>query len=133
MNPYPCLNGAGWCTDPEFAIDQILKDYCRCEYSATKLYRNRIRSLPYQLMRYTDPMALANVVEEDLLYLYKNTFDGVQCSVTYDPNNQYDLEVESPRFHLEISLIINDGNQRFSLAKVLKIENKTVNMLGDIV
>lgn len=133
MNPYPCLNGTGWCTDPEIVIDAILSDYCFCEYSATKLYRKRIRSLPYQLMRYTDPMALAAVVEEDLKVLYKNHFDGVECTVTYDPNTQQGFGEESPRFRLEVSLIINDGNKRYTLAEILNIDNKTVIMVGESV
>lgn len=131
MNPYPCLNGTGWCTDPELAILAILSNYCNCEFSATKLYRKRIRSLPYRLMVYTDEMSLASIVEEDLLHIYKNAFDGVESTVSYNPDEQYDLGSESPRFHLEVSLIINDGNQRYTLSKILNIDNKTVVMVSE--
>lgn len=131
MNPYASLTVTGWITDPEIAIEAILSDYCTCEYSATKLYRKLIRSLPYQLMVYTDAMALANVVQQDLQVLYKNHFDAVQCDVTYDPDNQGDLGEESPRFRLEVSLLISDGNKRFSLSKVLSINNKSFLSIGE--
>lgn len=131
MNPYPNLDGIGWSTDPETVITRILSNYCYCEKSASKLYRKLIRSLPYQLMVYTDPVALASVVQEDLTALYKNNFDSVDCTVTYDPNDQHGLGVESPRFHLEVSLIINDGVKRYSLAKVINIDNNSSVMLGE--
>lgn len=131
MNPYPYLNGTGWCTDPELVMVAIIADYCACEYSATKLYRKMIRSLPYQLMRYTDPMALANVMQEDLQVLFKNHFDGVQCTVNYSPDEQQGLDNESPRFRLEISLIVNDGVKRYTLAKILNIHNQTILSVGE--
>lgn len=130
MNPYPSMTFTGWITDPETAIEAILGDYCSAEFSATKLYRKMIRSLPYRAMVYGDPMALAAIVQEDLMVLYKNHFDGVQCDVTYNPDEQGDLGSESPRFRLEISLLINDGNQRYSLAKVLSLNNGTILTIG---
>lgn len=131
MNPYPSMTSTGWYTDPELAINAILNDYCYCERGATKLYPEMIRSLPYQLMRYTDEMALASVVQDDLTALYKNHFDGVDCTVTYDPDNQHQLGSESPRYYLEVTLIITDEGSRYSLAKVLNIDNSKVIMIGE--
>lgn len=131
MNPYPYMNGTGWCKDPELVIVAILADYCACEFSATKLYRKMIRSLPYQLMKYTDPMALASAVQDDLHVLYKNHFDGVQCEVLYNPDEQGDIPEESPKFRLEVSLIINDGVKRYTLAKILNIHNQTILTVGE--
>ncbi len=131
MNPYGSLTVTGWITDPEIAISAILSDYCTCEYSATKLYRKLIKSLPYQLMVYTDEMALASVVQQDLQSLYKNHFDAVECEVTYNPDNQGNLGSESPRFRLEVSLLISDNNKRYSLSRVLSIENKTFLSIGE--
>ena len=133
MNPYPYLNGTDWCTDPELVMDAILSDYCFCEYSATKLYQKYIRSLPYQMMKYTDPMALADVVREDLRVLYKNHFDNVECIVEYDPDQQHGLEPESPRFHLQITLVVIDGNAQYNLTKILNIKNGKVIMIGESV
>ncbi len=133
MNPYPCLNGTGWCTDPEIVIKAIMADYCYCEYSATKTYRKTIRSLPYQLMKYTDPMALADVVREDLRALYKNHFDSVECSVDYVADDQGTLEVESPRFRLEVSLIAYDGIKRYTLSEIININNAEVMTVGESV
>lgn len=130
MNPYPYMNGTGWCTDPELVMIAIIGDYAACEFSATKLYRKMIRSLPYQLMRYTDPMALASVVQEDLTVLYKNHFDAVNVDVQYNPNEQGEFGEESPRYSLEVSLIVNDGNRRYTLAKVLNIHNQTILTIG---
>lgn len=131
MNPYPYLNGTGWCTDPELVMGAIIADYCACEHSATKLYRKMIRSLPYQLMVYTDPMALASVVQEDLQVLYKNHFDAVQCTVDYNPDDQSGFGEESPKYRLEISLIVNDGVKRYTLAKILNIRNQSILTIGE--
>lgn len=131
MNPFPCLSSTGWCTDPELAMEAIMEAYCTCEYSATKLYKKYIRSLPYQLMRYTDASALASVVQEDLQVLYKNNFDNVECTVTYDPDNQQGIAEESPKFRLEISLIVIDGNRRYSLSKIITINNGVILTIGE--
>lgn len=126
MNPYPALTGTGWCRDPELAISHILSDYLTCEVNKTKLYRNRIRSLPYQLMRYTTPSEVASVMTDDLVYIYKNHFDSAECTVEYLEDEQGDLPQESPRYRLAISLIIFDGTTRYSLGNVISIQDKTV-------
>ena len=133
MNPYPYLNGTGWCTDPELVMTAILSDYCYCEYSATKLYRQHIKSLPYQLMKYTDAQALASVVQDDLNVLYKSYFDNVECIVEYNEDNQQGIPSQSPRFRLEISLIVFDGNRRYELAKIIGVKNGVVVMMGETV
>lgn len=133
MNPYPSMTSSGWITDPDLAIASIMADYCYCEHSATKLYTNQIRSLPYQLMRYTDPDTLAGVVQEDLIAIYKSCFDNVECIVEYDEKNQGGIPVESPRFRLEISLIVYDGTKRYTLVRVISVDNGKVISIGESV
>lgn len=123
MNPYASLNSNNWTDDPETVIASVFDDYRRCEYSATKLYYGRIRSLPYQIMKYTDERELAAVVQADLEFLYKCHFDAVECTVQYIEENQ---TTSNSRYRLSISLVCIDGVKRYDLAETLFVSNRKI-------
>lgn len=123
MNPYPSLNSKNWTDDPQTVIAAIFDDYRRCEYSATKLYYGKIRSLPYQIMRYTDERELASVIQADLEFLYKCHFDAVECAVQYVEENQTSNGI---RYRLSVSLVCIDGNKRYDLAETLLVSNRKI-------
>lgn len=125
MNPYASLSTTNWTSDPETVIRNIFEDYKHAEYSATKLYRGRVKSLPYTLMVYDEETKVAAAIQNDLETIYKCHFDAVDCSVSYEDANS--TSDQDPRYRLSIALSVVDGNKRYDLQKVLFVnDNKRI-------
>jgi hypothetical protein len=113
----PTLTTAGWVRNPATAVS-ILFDYLHTtEATQSYFFEDEIHSLPKLTQMYgQQPSKLASHLETTLFDLYTRYFDAAR--VTVQPRLDQN---ESGRYTLEISLVAIDGDQHFSLGRVLEI------------
>lgn len=94
------LSLRGWALTPEDMIRELMNHYTESGVSQSVIYRGKIKSLAYTKAVYAqNPEGMASAVQVDLLALFGNVFDDVECTV--DVTYEEDSDV---RFNLNIYL-----------------------------
>lgn len=125
----PSLTATGWLTELRERADALMAYYLTSEASQTHLYENKITSLPYHIRTYgSDEVKLRNRVETDLANYLQRYFEGLDVKVSTDIPDQNDPE----RLNLRLDITVMDQGSRYSLGKLIKVQNSKVLGIFDI-
>lgn len=123
MKKVPSLTATGWLTENKERADHLLAYYITSEYSQTQHYPGKITSLPYHVQQFgSNPTRLRDRVESDLAQYFSRYFDSVDIRVNTTLPNEDDPE----RINLQIDVIVVDQGKRYSLGRLISIQNSKV-------
>ncbi len=125
----PSLTATGWLTELRERADSLLAYYLTSEASQTHLYEGKITSLPYHIRTYgSDAVKLRSRVETDLINYFQRYFDSLDVRVSTDIPDQADPE----RINLRLDITVMDQEKRYSLGRLIKVQNSKVLDIFDI-
>lgn len=126
-SPYPSLTATGWITDPVKRADVLLYDFFVANYSQSIIFRGQIKSLAYYIQRNTDMFVLRDTLQTAITSLLNSYYDGAEVSVKITPvKNALGVVDNDSNMDIQISAIVIQDGKRYSLGKLISVENASV-------
>lgn len=131
--PYPSLTSTGWITDPLQRADLILYDFFVANYSQSIIFRGQIKSLPYYIQRNRDVSVLRDVLQTAITTLLNSYYDSAEISIKISPvKNALGIVENEFTMDIQLSAIVIQDGKRYSLGKLINVENSSVNKISNI-
>jgi len=125
----PILGNENWVEDPERIMSHLFKLMFIVEYSYSNIFKDRVISVPYLIMRYGgDPLEFKAQMVDALTDLFSRYFTEVNVAFTLieppipTPKDEYDLQITGVmndiRYGLQesISNDYSEAQSRFTAA-----------------
>lgn len=120
----PSLSSSGWITELAERADRTMAYYLTSDHSQSELYAGRVVSLQYHIEQFGHSHSLLQQqVNQDLERYFGRYFDRIDLTVSVNGPG----ENNEDRTELRIECIITEGNQRYSLGKLITtIDSKVI-------
>lgn len=121
-NILPTLSSSGWIEEIAEKADRVMTYFFVSEYSQSDSFKGNITSLPHLIQKFgNDPLTLKSEVSRKLQGLLERYFD--EASVGTEITNE---DQAHSKMDLEVSVMLRDGGEAYSLARVIKTLNGKV-------
>jgi len=138
-NAVPTLSTKGWVTDAYYKADVILSYFFLSDASQSNVYFGRIATLPNCIKEAgNDDLALKNSINTALTQMFTSRVDSKGKPTGYFDNAVVDVTVkrtetgDSVNQDISISIILTEGEKKYSLGKLVNVSNSTIKTIIDI-
>lgn len=121
----PSLSSDGWVNTPMKTLDFLFSHLFLTDYSQSYIYYTRITSIPYIMFKnQTSVGQLVSDLRDNLVLYFSRYYDTVNCDI---------IENESigTSSSLTIFLEVVDGNESFTLSKVIEYTDSKITGILD--
>lgn len=121
----PSLSSDGWVNTPMKTLDFLFSHLFLTDYSQSYIYYTRITSIPYIMFKnQTSVGQLVSDLRDNLVLYFGRYYDTVNCDI---------IENESigTSSSLTIFLEVVDGNESFTLSKVIEYTDSKITGILD--